>query len=95
MNDVAQRAAAAGFLHTLETSPSVFDEWIRIPKDDTAAIGSLIMRTLGLAHPPTSDDLHAMALYVNNVLLDRVRAVQASNPSAPNHVGFIVSMHTE
>ncbi len=95
MTSVQQQAVAAGFLHALKTSPSLFDEWMKTAKDDTAAIGALVARTLGLAQVPTAEDLHAMAHHVNDALSEQVHAVQASNPTAPNHVGFIVSMHTE
>ncbi|NNM99244.1 MAG: hypothetical protein HKL91_05565 [Candidatus Eremiobacteraeota bacterium] len=92
MNDVAQRAVAAGFLHALQTTPALFDQWMKTAKDDTAAIGALVARTLGLAQVPNADDLHAMAHYVDSSLQEQVRSVQAANPSAPNHVGFIVAM---
>jgi len=95
MNDVAQRAAAAGFLHALKTSPPVFDEWMKTPKDDPVAIGALVQKTLGLAQPPNQTELRAMALHVDGSLHDQVRAVQAVNPSSPNHVGFILAMQAD
>lgn len=92
MNDVQQRATAAGFLHALQTSPALFAEWNAIPKDDYAAIGSLVQRSMGLAQAPSKDDLYAMATYVDAHLNDQLNALRASNPSTPSHVGGFVLM---
>ncbi len=92
MNDVARRAVAAGFLHALQTTPALFDEWMKIAKDDTAAIGALVARTLGLAQVPTAEDLHAMAHHVEAHLSGMVAEIQAANANAPKTVGFFVFM---
>ena len=92
MNDVARRAVAAGFLHALQTTPALFDEWMKIAKDDTAAIGALVARTLGLAQVPTADDLHAMAHHVDAHLSGMVAEIQAANAGTPKTVGFIFVM---
>ena len=92
MNDVARRAVAAGFLYALQTTPALFDEWMKIAKDDAAAIGALVARTLGLAQVPTAEDLHAMAHHVEAHLSGMVAEIQAANANAPNTVGFIALM---
>ena len=92
MNDVARRAVAAGFLHALQTTPALFDEWMKTAKDDTAAIGALVARTLGLAQVPDADDLHAMAHHIDAHLSGAVSEIQAANAGAPKTVGFFFIM---
>jgi hypothetical protein len=89
MTDVQQRAIAAGFLHALQTTPALFQEWNAIPKDDASAIGALIQKTMGLTQAPSSSDLHAMAAHIDASLGDQVNALRASNPDAPSHVGEV------
>jgi hypothetical protein len=90
MTDVQQRAIAAGFLHALQTTPALYQEWNATPKDDYAAIGALIQKSMGLAQAPTKDDLNAMAAYIDKSLGEQVSALRASNPGAPSHVGMVV-----
>jgi len=92
MTDVQQRATAAGFLHALQTTPALFNEWNAISKDDDAAIGALIQKTMGLSSAPTKADLHAMAAYIDAHLGEQVTALRQSNPQAPSHVGEIFMM---
>ncbi len=92
MTDVQQRATAAGFLHALHTTPALYTEWNAIAKDNYAAIGALIQKTMGLAQAPSKDDLTAMATYIDAHLGDEVTALRASKPEAPAHVGFIAVM---
>ncbi len=89
MNDVQQRATAAGFIHALHTSPDLFKEWMDTKKDDDAAIGKLVQKTLGLAQAPDKQDLHAMAAYIDAHLKDDVAEFHAAHPSAPRHVGMV------
>jgi len=92
MTDVQQRATAAGFLHALQTTPALFQEWNAIPKDNYAAIGALIQKTMGLTQAPSKDDLNAMATYIDKSLGAQVGALRASNPETPSHVGVLVLM---
>ncbi len=92
MNDVARRAVAAGFLHALQTTPALFDEWMKTPKDDSAAIGALVAWTIGLAQVPDTDDLHAMAHHVAEQLSGMVSEIQAAHAGAPKTVGFFFVM---
>ncbi|MGA7571403.1 MAG: hypothetical protein WBG27_04175 [Candidatus Aquilonibacter sp.] len=92
MNDVQQRAAAAGFIHALHTSPELFNEWMGTKKDDDVAIGKLVQKTLGLAQAPDKQDLHAMATYIDAHLKDEVTKFHAAHPTAPHHVGIAFLM---
>lgn len=92
MTDTQRRAIAAGFLHALQTSPDVYQEWSGIAKDNYAAIGALVQKTLGLSQTPTTEDLHAMAQYVDAHLNDTVAAIKAEHDDAPHHVGFMTMM---
>lgn len=92
MNEIQRRAVSAGFLHALQSSQELYDEWIALPKDDDAAIGGLVARTLNMAEPPDRDDLYAMARYVDANLQSSVDALQRANPNAPRHVGFMYAM---
>lgn len=92
MNDLQQRATAVAFLHALQNSAELYNEWMSIPKDDDKAIGALVQRTLGLAQAPDCDDLHAMARYVDAELQTQVASFQQSNPNAPRHVGVMFLM---
>jgi hypothetical protein len=92
MTDTQRRAVAAGFLHALSADPQLAQEWLSTPKDDSAAIGALIQKSMGLSQAPSSDDLHAMANYVESHLKSHAEAVQAVHPNAPRNVGFILLM---
>ena len=92
MTDVQQHAAAAGFLHVLHTSPDVYNEWSPIKKDDYAALGKLIQKTVGLHETPSTEDIHAMASYVDAHLKDEAASFHAAHPDAPHHVGSFAMM---
>ena len=92
MNEISRRGAAVAFLHVLQTTPDVYAEWMDLAKDDPAAVGALIQRTLGLAQAPDGDDLRAMALYIDERLQAQVAELQQSNPNAPRHVGLVFLM---
>ncbi|HEX8807054.1 MAG TPA: hypothetical protein VF741_08890 [Candidatus Aquilonibacter sp.] len=92
MNDVQHRAAAAGFLHALHTSPEVYKEWSDTKKDDHAAVGKLVQKTVGLADAPSKSDLEAMAKHVDGHLKSEVNAFRAAHPTGPHHVGIIFLM---
>ena len=92
MTDTQRRAVAAGFLHALQSSPEVYNEWSGIKKDDYGAIGALIQKTVGLAQQPTQDDIHAMAKYIDSHLQEHVAAIKAEHDDAPRHVGFVAAM---
>ena len=89
MNETQRRAVAVGFLHALQTTPDVYNEWIAIPKDDDAAIGALIQKTMSLSAAPDADDIHAMAKYIDSHLQQHVDAIKADHDDAPHHVGFV------
>lgn len=92
MTDTQRRAVAAGFLHALQTSPDVYQEWSGIAKDNYAAIGALVQKTIGLSQAPSRDDIVAMAQYIDSHLQEHVTAIQAQHDDAPHHVGFMVLM---
>ncbi len=92
MNDLQHRSTAVAFLHALQNSPELYNEWMAIKKDDDKAIGALVQRTLGLAQAPDHDDLHAMASYIDSHLQSQVASFQQSNPNAPRHVGLVFLM---
>jgi hypothetical protein len=92
MNDIQQRATAAGFLHALHTSPEVYKEWSDAKQDDHAAVGKLVQKTVGLADAPGKSDLEAMAKYIDGHLKTEVGAFHAAHPAAPHHVGAVFLM---
>jgi hypothetical protein len=92
MTDVQHRATAAGFLHVLHTSPEVFRDWNAAKKDDYAALGKLIQKSVGLAETPNSADIHAMAEYVDANLKTEADAFAKAHPNAEHHVGGIALM---
>ncbi len=92
MTDTQRRATAAGFLHALQTSPDVYQEWSGIAKDDYAAIGALVQKTVGLSQAPSQADIIAMAQYVDSQLQENVGKIKAAHDDAPQHVGFIALM---
>lgn len=91
MTESQRHAVAAGFLHILQTHHEVYERWVKIPKDDDAAIGKLIQDEMGLAKAPDKADLHAMATYIDSHLHDQVEKIQAANTNAPKHVGLIMA----
>lgn len=93
MTDEQRRGIAAGFLHVLSTTPSVFEAWLATPKDDAAAICALVARSLGLAEVPTTEDLHAMAQHIDEMLQGRAEELIEGDSRVPRHVGFIAYMH--
>lgn len=92
MTDTQRRATAAGFLHALQTSPDVYQEWSGIAKDNYAAIGALVQKTMGLSQAPSQADIEAMAQYIDAQLSQHVDAIKAQHDDAPHHVGFIAMM---
>lgn len=91
MTSVQHRAIAAGFLHALQTTPALFQQWNALAKDDDAAIGALVQETCGLAAQPSKSDIESMAGYIDAHLKDQV-AQLSSVADAPSHVGFIFLM---
>ncbi|HTC30152.1 MAG TPA: hypothetical protein VK702_05450 [Candidatus Acidoferrum sp.] len=92
MTDVQRRATAAGFLHVLHTSPEVFNEWNPIKKDDYAALGKLIQKTVGLHETPSTEDIHGMASYIDAHLKDEAEKFHQAHADAPRHVGSVAYM---
>ena len=92
MTESQRHAVAAGFLHILHAHPEVYERWIAIPQGDVAATGKLIHKELGLAQEPSSEDLEAMARYIDGHLKTQVEQIQAAHVNAPRHVGFIYGM---
>ncbi len=92
MNDSQRRAVAAGFLHALQTTPDLYQEWSGIAKDDYSAIGALIQKSMGLSEAPTRDDITAMAQYIDAHLQDHVEAIKAQHDEPSHHVGYIALM---
>ena len=94
MNDTQRKAAAAGFMHALANSREALTEWANTAKDDPAAVGALIQKTVGLANPPSVDDLRAMSTHIKQNLQPQVQEVQAADP-AGHHVGnFILAQQS-
>ncbi len=92
MTEVQQRATAAGFLHVLHASPEVYKEWSTLKKDDYAALGKLIQKSVGLSETPNKDDIHAMASYIDQHLKDEANKFTAAHADAPRLVGSIAMM---
>jgi hypothetical protein len=92
MTEVQQRATAAGFLHVLHTSPEVFNEWNPIKKDDYAALGKLIQKTVGLHETPSAQDIHAMASYIDAHLKDEAAKFHQAHADVAHHVGSVAMM---
>jgi hypothetical protein len=92
MTETQHKAVAAGFVHALHADKNVAREWLATAKDDHAAVGALIQKTVGLASAPSKEDLHAMANYVESDLKEHTSAIQAAHPDAPRNVGFILIM---
>jgi hypothetical protein len=92
MTNVQHHATAAGFLHVLHTSPEVFKEWNAVKKDDYAALGKLIQKTVGLAETPSTADIHAMATYIDGSLKEEAGKFHQAHADVPHHVGSIAMM---
>jgi len=95
MTELQQRATAAGFLHALHSSPELFKEWSGIEKDDYAAIGKLVQKTVGLAETPSSADIHAMAAYVDSHLKEEADKFHKAHADAPHIVGTFALMQQD
>jgi hypothetical protein len=91
MTETQRHATAAGFLHMLHKSSTVYKEWEGIKKDDYPALGKLIQKTVGLAETPSQADIHAMASYIDSQLKDEAGKFTAAHAGA-HHVGVIALM---
>jgi hypothetical protein len=92
MTDVQRQATAAGFLHVLQQSPEVFNEWDKVKKDDYAALGHLVRKTVGLSETPNKDDIQAMAKHIAARLKDETAKFHQAHAGVEHHVGTIAMM---
>ncbi|HUZ48904.1 MAG TPA: hypothetical protein VMW12_04065 [Candidatus Dormibacteraeota bacterium] len=92
MNDVQRQAVAAGFIHALGQSSDTLARWSAIAKNDHVVVGAFIQETLGLAEPPSADDLSSMSSHVQRNLQPQVSAIQEQNEDVVNHVGSFMMM---
>jgi hypothetical protein len=93
MTESQRHAVAAGFLHILHAHPEVYERWIT--KGDAATTAKLIQDELGLAQPPTKEDLEVMARYIDTHLKMQVEQIRAAHTNAPRHVGFFTGIMTD
>jgi len=76
MNDVQRQAAAMGFIHALKQSEELRKELVRAYKENLAAVGRLVQKTLGLQSPPSAADLEAMRAYAATALMPHVTDIK-------------------
>lgn len=82
MNDVQRQAAAMGFIHALKQSEELRNELVSATRQNLAAVGGLIQRTLGLESPPSATDLEAMHAYTATALMPHVNDIKAMSGGA-------------
>ena len=88
MTESQHKGVVAGFLHVLKTSPDVFNDWMKTPKDDHQAVGALVQRTLGLAAAPSRSDMEAMAKHADEALKPQITELKEKHEGVPTHVGM-------
>ena len=86
MATVRHAAIAAGFLHALR-DPDTFAKWQAAQKDPDA-LKSLIQTTLGLAQPPSDEDMEEMRKYAEENLQDEHDRLLKEQPHGPRTVGL-------
>lgn len=89
MDEIAQHGVVAGFLHVLSTHPEVFAGWQQCERNH-GAIGAFVQKTMGLASPPSAQELESMSKYSQQSLKPQIAAVQslASTPSSMISLGL-------
>lgn len=86
MATVQHAAIAAGFLHAL-SDPGTFAKW-QAAQNDPAALTKLIQDTLGLAQPPSPEDMEEMRKYTQEHLQDEHERLTQEQVNAPRVCGF-------
>lgn len=92
MATVQHAAVAAGFLHALR-DPDTFAKWQAV-QNDPIALTKLIQDTLGLAQPPTAEDMEEMRKYTQEHLQDEHERLTQEQVNAPRVVGFSYTMQS-
>jgi hypothetical protein len=77
------KSVAAGFLHALQTSPTIYDEWIAVEPGDSARYGAIVAKAMHLATTPTQAQMDAMDAYLDSSLPDQLKAFAATHTLPP------------
>ncbi len=92
MAKIQHAAIAAGFMHALR-DPDTFAKW-QAAQNDPAALAQLIQTTLGLAQPPSAQDMQEMRAYAEEHLQDEHQKLTQEQVNAPHTVGFMYTMQS-
>ncbi|MFN2528339.1 MAG: hypothetical protein ABR584_06435 [Candidatus Baltobacteraceae bacterium] len=96
MTPEQHEGVVAGFLHLLDRSDTVRQQWLSAVQENaqkpaeqrSAALAALVQKTLGLAQTPSPGDMQKMLAHANTVLADRVANIKAHG-DVPRTVGSI------
>jgi hypothetical protein len=92
MATIQHAAVAAGFMHALH-DPETFAKW-QAAYPDPAAVKKLIQDTLGLAQPPSDEDMEEMRKYAEANLQEEHARQAAVQTKAPRAVGYAYTMQS-
>jgi hypothetical protein len=83
VNNDQIKSVAVGFLHALQSTPAVYQEWIAADPGDTAKYASIVQNAMHLAAAPTQADLEAMDAYLHDHLQEQLKAFVTTHPLPP------------
>lgn len=92
MATVQHAAIAAGFMHAL-ADPDTFAKW-QAAQNNPQALKQLIQTTLGLAQPPSDEDMEQMRQYAEEHLQDEHAKLAAQQTNTPRVCGFAYTMQS-
>jgi hypothetical protein len=76
-------SVAAGFLHALQVSTTLYAEWTAVNPGDTAAYGQIMQRVMHLAAAPSLNDMTAMDAYLRAHLPEQISAFVKTHKLPP------------
>ncbi len=92
MRTLSPEQLTIDFLAAMRATPALFDEWVRTPKSNAAALGAVVGRALGLAENPDTATLREMAAFMDTALTVDASRVTRADIGAPAAVGFLFIM---
>jgi hypothetical protein len=92
MNDHERKEAAAKLIEAVKHNTNgAYDNWTKVNKDATHEYAQWVQKSIGLAHPPTAEDMEAMHEHSRAALKDDIADMRAARPEGPVCAGACIA----